>query len=70
MTDDLDDLKQAMQAATPAPDAGRKAANFTVAQSDALDAQFEARMAGTDIVTDFGKGDRYVGTVKAETNGH
>ena len=45
-------------------------ANFTVAQSDALDAQFEARMAGTDIVTDFGKGDRYVGTVKAETNGH
>lgn len=45
-------------------------ANFTVAQSDALDAQFEARMAGTDIVTDFGKGDRFVGTVKAETNGH
>lgn len=34
MTDDLNDLKLAMQAATPAPDAGRKAANFTIAQEN------------------------------------
>ena len=34
MSDDLEDLKQAMQAATPAPDAGRKAANFTIAQEN------------------------------------
>ncbi|KZY47188.1 hypothetical protein A3731_08415 [Roseovarius sp. HI0049] len=34
MSDDLDDLKQAMQAATPVPDAGRKAANFTIAQEN------------------------------------
>ncbi len=32
MSDDFDDLKQAMQAATPAPDAARKAADLAIAQ--------------------------------------
>ncbi|MEQ8291829.1 MAG: VWA domain-containing protein [Roseovarius sp.] len=50
MTDDLDDLKQAMQAATPAPDAGRKAANFTIAQ-DNFDRLQESR-AGVRLTSD------------------
>lgn len=45
MSDDLDDLKQAMQDATPAPDAGRKAANFTVAQEN-FDRLQESRAGG------------------------
>ena len=50
MTDDLDDLKQAMQAATPAPDAGRKAANFTIAQEN-FDRLQESR-AGVRLTSD------------------
>lgn len=34
MTDELDDLKSAMQAATPAPDAASKAANLALAQKN------------------------------------
>lgn len=41
--------------------------NFTVEQSDALDARFRDRMEGTDIVTDFGKGERYVGSTKVSS---
>ena len=50
MTDDLDDLKQAVQAATPAPDAGRKAANFTIAQEN-FDRLQESR-AGVRLTSD------------------
>ncbi|MEQ8896609.1 MAG: VWA domain-containing protein [Roseovarius sp.] len=50
MTDDLDDLKQAMQAATPAPDAGRKAANFMTAQEN-FDRLQESR-AGARLTSD------------------
>ncbi|WP_422031804.1 vWA domain-containing protein [Roseovarius sp.] len=50
MTDDLDDLKQAMQAATPAPEAGRKAANFTIAQEN-FDRLQESR-AGVRLTSD------------------
>ncbi len=32
MTEDLDDLRQAMKAATPAPDAAKKAAHLAVAR--------------------------------------
>ncbi len=34
MTDDLDDLRKAMKAATPAPDAGAKAGNIALAQKN------------------------------------
>jgi len=42
MTDDLDDLKSALTAATPAPDAARKAADLALAQKNFADLQ-EAR---------------------------
>ena len=34
MTDDLNDLKNAMESATPAPDGARKAANLALAQKN------------------------------------
>ncbi|MEW9918182.1 von Willebrand factor type A domain-containing protein [Marimonas sp. MJW-29] len=39
MTDDLDDLKQAMNAATPRPDPGRRAENIALAQKNFADLQ-------------------------------
>ncbi|MFC4669027.1 von Willebrand factor type A domain-containing protein [Seohaeicola nanhaiensis] len=39
MSDDLDDLKAAMKAATPAPDAARKAAHLALAQKNFADLQ-------------------------------
>ena len=39
MTDDLDDLKAAMKAATPAPDAAKKAAHLALAQKNFEDLQ-------------------------------
>ncbi len=39
MTDDLDDLKAAMQAATPAPDTARKAADIALARKNFADLQ-------------------------------
>ena len=39
MTDDLDDLKSALNAATPAPDAARKAENLALAQKNYADLQ-------------------------------
>lgn len=39
MTDDLDKLKAALEAATPAPDAGRKAADLALAQKNFADLQ-------------------------------
>ena len=39
MSDDLDDLKAAMQAATPRPDAARRAENIALAEKNFADLQ-------------------------------
>lgn len=61
MTDPLDDLKSAMNAATPAPDADRKAANLALAQKNFTRAQgspSEARPTSDRPKTGFWTGAR------------